>query len=137
MNKEIYTIFFSISFSLLSCLASFRIKIIFRLFYNLRQMSEVRWWHNFYHLIVETVLLWLNLLDWIFKEPNFINLRQGTFIIIIILFFPELSFIFAFISILIFVLFIFIIIILMPLIFTILIFIFIDSLFSIFSYHFY
>lgn len=116
---------------------SFSEEIIFRLFYNLGEMSKIRRWYDFYHLIVESVLLGLDLLDWRLKELNLVNWHQWTFVIIIILFFPKLSLILTFFpSVFVFIIFIFILIFI-SFFFIIFYFVIVDSLLSILSYHFY
>lgn len=54
-------------------------------------MSQISRRHNFNHLVVEDVLFWLDLLDWGFEVLDLIYRSQGTVIVVVILFLPELG----------------------------------------------
>ena len=72
-------------------------KITFCFVNNLRQICQLCWWNDCDHLVVKSVLLWLNLLDSLFKQLYFVDIHQGTIVVVVILLFPELSIVLAFI----------------------------------------
>lgn len=134
-NKYIYRVYL-ILMSLLDIIVLGK-KIILGLFDCLRKMGKVSGRDYLYHFVVESILLRLDLLYRGLKELNFVNHHQGTFVVVIILFFPEFCIILALISNIIQVdVFLIIVFINITLFFLVLGDHFLDSLFGIFSYQF-